>query len=182
MRRTVVTFTVIASLVVVVALALPSGAQTTTTADATSTTISAPSSTTTTEYVTPGMVDALLITGAAVCTAAGSYEVTFTLRNVWTTTIGFFAPNYTQRGYESPESPNQILWEPQQPVHLAPIPAGALAVVTLDFPGGRPGIVVLQTEAMFGDDSGTAGPVGASLRIDGSCRSVAVAANALFTG
>jgi hypothetical protein len=173
MRRTVVTLAVIAPLLAVVALALPSGAQTTSTDT---------SSTTTTTFVTPGMVDALLITGAAACTPAGSYEVTFTLRNVWTTTIGFYAPNYTQRGYDSSDSPDGILWEEQQPVQLAPIAAGASAVVTLDFPGGRPGIVVLQTEAMFGDDSGTAGPVGADLRIDGSCRSVAVAANAVFTG
>jgi hypothetical protein len=80
-----------AALVAVVAFTAPSGAQTT-------------SSTTTTTYVTPGMVDALVITGEPVCTAAGNWEITWTLENVWTSPIGFiFAYSENQGGpYSGP--------------------------------------------------------------------------------
>ncbi|HEY6533420.1 MAG TPA: hypothetical protein VIY72_14020 [Acidimicrobiales bacterium] len=166
MRRTVVTLAVIAPLLVVVALALPSGAQTTTTDT---------SSTTTTTFVTPGMVDALTITGVPVCTSARSWEITWTLENVWTTPIGFlFAYSENLGGpYSNPV---------QSPLQLSPIEPGGTEVVVTTFPGSQQsGTAVLQTEAYFVPDGGTGGPVGVAVDLPGTCGPAEVAVAAVGT-
>ena len=161
MRRTVVTLAVIAPLLVVVALALPSGAQTTTTDT---------SSTTTTTFVTPGMVDALTITGVPVCTSAGSWEITWTLKNVWATPIGFlFAYSWKLGGpYSNPV---------ESPLQLSPIEPGGTEVVVTTFPGWHAsGITAgLQTEAYFVPDEATGGPVGVAVDLPGTCGAAEVA-------
>jgi hypothetical protein len=170
MRRIAVTLAVFA-LLVVGALALPSGAQTSTTDTST---------TTTTTFVTPGMVDALAITGVPVCTSARSWEITWTLENVWTTPIGFlFAYSENVGGPFSGPA--------QTPLTLSPIEPGGTEVVVTTYPGSRAsGTTGLQTEAYFVPDEGTGGPVGVAVDLPGTCipaeAAVATESTPSFTG
>lgn len=148
-----------APLLLVVALALPSAAQTTTT----------DTSTTTTTFVTPGMVDALTITGVPVCTAARDWEITWSLENVSTTPIGFL--------FAYSENIGGPLGNPtRSPLTLSPIEPGGTDVVVTTFPGSQlSGTAVLQTEAYFVPDEATGGPVGVAVALPGTCSTAEVA-------